>query len=442
MKRIQVTLFFLVAISFHNESRAFQSKANYDDTKIPAYELPELLECNDGTQIRTKEEWTAKRRGEILELFKTHVYGTMPAAPPKSFRPQIEVVKTTTIKIVVDPQRENGEMVDVRLKEVKISLGSEASAPVANLLLLLPTKPNLHGAHPVFLAYNFQGNHSVLHSPEITKNQIWNRERERVIPDDATRGISSSRWPIGMIVKRGYGVATMYYGDIDPDFDDGFKNGIHALYPKLQERSDNWASIGAWAWGAHRAMDYFEVDSDVDQTRVAMMGHSRLGKTALWAGATDERFAVVISNNSGCGGAALARRRIGETVTRINEKFPHWFCKKHKLYGDNENTMPVDQHMLIALMAPRAVYIASAEEDRWADPHGEFLSAFHAQPAWELFNQKGLGLTKPDMPEIESPLGHRVGYHIRKGKHGVKAYDWELFLNFFRANTNGDPETE
>jgi len=217
-----------------------------------------------------------------------------------------------------------------------------------------------------------------------------------------------------MIVKRGYGVATMYYGDVDPDFDDGFKNGVHSLYPKLQDRSDNWTSIGAWAWAAHRVMDYFEIDSDVDQMRVAMLGHSRLGKTALWAGATDERFAVVVSNNSGCGGAALARRQMGETVARINQKFPHWFCKHHKLYSDNENSMPVDQHMLIALIAPRAVYIASATEDRWADPKGEFLSAFHAQSAWAI--------------------GYRVGYHIRKGKHDVKAYDWNLFLNFFRVN--------
>ena len=430
MKRFQIILLFLAAISFHNESNAFQNNVNYDEAKIPEYELPELLKCNDGTPVKTQEDWTTKRRGEILKLFETHVYGTMPPAPPKSFRPKIEVVKTTTIKALVDPEGKSDETVDVRLKEVKIFLGLEKSAPVLNLLLFLPTNPRGH--HSVVLAYNFRGNHSVHKSPEITKNQIWNREGERLMPNDKTRGAASRRWPIGMIVRRGYGVATMYYGDVDPDFDDGFKNGIHSLYPKLQDRSDNWSSIGAWAWAAHRVMDYFEVDSDVNQKRVAMMGHSRLGKTALWAGATDERFAIVISNNSGCGGAALARRQIGETVARINEKFPHWFCKQHKQYSDNENAMPVDQHMLIALIAPRAVYVASAAEDRWADPRGEFLSAYHAQPVWKLFNQKGLGLTQPDMPEIERPLGHQIRYHIRKGKHDVKAYDWKLFLNLFR----------
>jgi len=434
MKRFQVILLFLFVVSFHNESKAFQHSANYDEAKIPEYELPELLRCNDGTLVKTKEEWTAKRRGEILELFKTHVYGVMPPAPPENSRPKIKVVKTTTIKMLVDPESGNNETVDVRLKEVKIFLGVEGAEPVANLLLCLPTNPTGHSRHPVVFAYNFSGNHTVHQSLEITKSQIWNREREMITPEDKTRGVSSSRWPIGMIVKRGYGVATMYYGDVDPDFDDGFKNGVHSLYPKLQDRSDNWTSIGAWAWAAHRVMDYFEIDSDVDQMRVAMLGHSRLGKTALWAGATDERFAVVVSNNSGCGGAALARRQMGETVARINQKFPHWFCKHHKLYSDNENSMPVDQHMLIALIAPRAVYIASATEDRWADPKGEFLSAFHAQSAWGLFNQKGLGLTQAEMPEIESSIGYRVGYHIRKGKHDVKAYDWNLFLNFFRVN--------
>ena len=434
MKVLRTALFILVAMSIHDKSQAFQNNTNYDEAKIPAYQLPELLTCNDGTRVETKEDWTGKRRGEILQLFKEHVYGQMPVAPARNVRPQFEVVKEVTIEAKIDPRGDGNNTVAVRMKEVKISLGADKSGPVVTLLLFLPTNSNVSPPHPIFLAYNFNGNHTVHESPEITKSDTWNRKGKKLTPDDKTRGGSSSRWPIGMIVERGYAVGTMYYGDVDPDFDDGFKNGVHALFPKLQDRPDNWTSIGGWAWAAHRVMDYFENDSDIDQKRVALLGHSRLGKAALWAGATDERFALVISNNSGCGGAALARRQIGETVARINEKFPHWFCAKHKDYGGNENKMPVDQHMLIALMAPRPVYIASAKEDRWADPRGEFLSAFHAEAAWNLFNEKGLGLAEPKMPAIERLIGHRVGYHIRNGKHDVTVYDWKAFLNFFGRN--------
>jgi hypothetical protein len=394
---------------------------NIDESKVPEYTLPNPLICLNNTKITTPTDWFAKRRPEILQLFEHHVYGKIPG------KPEIITYKVHSVE-------ENAIKGKAVRKEITIYLKNRKKDLTLNLLIFLPAhhpKPL-----PVFIGLNFYGNHSIHPDPGIILSKQWMpKDRKLCIvknrATESSRGVRAHRWPVEYLIERGYGLATMYCGDIDPDYDDGFQNGIHPLfYTKGQVRpaSDEWGTIGAWAWGLSRAMDYFEQDEDIDHQRVDVIGHSRLGKTALWAGANDQRFAIVISNNSGCGGAALFRRKFGERISHIVNVFPHWFCENFKRYINRENDLPVDQHMLIALIAPRPVYIASAEQDAWSDPHGEFLSAKYADQVYKLLETDGLNTDK--MPEINHPILSTIGYHIREGDHDVLRYDWEKYLDF------------
>ena len=402
-----------------------QAKAtNYDESKVPQYTLPELLVTADGQKVTDAKTWQKFRRGEVLELFREHMYGRSPGRPE---RVEYAVVET-------DPSVLGGK---ATRKQVTIRLGQGEKTLDIDLLLYLPNK--VKGPVPVFLGLNFMGNHSVSDDPAIllSKSKWFRNKPEAGYVDnratEKSRGSSSARWPIEMAIDRGFGVATVYYGDIDPDYDDGFKNGVHALFESNDAKDakrpgDAWGTISAWAWGLSRVMDYFETNDDIDQNRVAVLGHSRLGKTALWAGAQDERFAIVISNDSGCGGAALSRRAFGETLAVMNRSFPHWLCGNAKQYSNNESALPVDQHMLVALVAPRPVYVASANDDRWADPKGEFLSAKNAEVVYQLFDKQGLGVD--EMPPLDTSVGKQIGYHIRTGKHDITPFDWTQYLNF------------
>lgn len=394
---------------------------NYDEANVPSYELPNPLVSESGNPITSTEDWKNLRRPEILALFEDHVYGRRPAKP-----------ENPTYTVTSESMNALGGKA-IR-KQITIRFDENAFPQAIHVLLYIPN--SIQGSSPIFVGYNFNGNHTIHTDPSIHLSTSWMRTNSNGNSNhqatDEARGKSSNRWPVERIVERGYALATAYYGDIEPDHSEGWKDGIRSHYDTDAEGKplelEEWSAITAWAWGLSRIVDYLETDSAIDTKRIALIGHSRLGKASLWAGATDERFGITISNNSGCGGAALSRRAFGETVKRINTRFPHWFNRTFKSYNDNEAGIPVDQHQLIALMAPRAVYVASAQEDLWADPNGEFLSAKAASRVYELFGLDGVGTNT--QPPLNSPIGGHVGYHFRTGKHDVTLYDWERYLDF------------
>ncbi|SDM13023.1 hypothetical protein SAMN05421823_110254 [Catalinimonas alkaloidigena] len=391
-------------------------EGNYDEAKVPPYTLPDPLRFENGKKVTTLEAWQ-QRRAEILELAEREMYGRMPGRPDG-------------MRFTVFEESDTALGGKARRRQVRVSFTDDPAGPGMDLLLYVPADAN--EPVPVFLGLNFQGNAAIQSDPAIRLTESWQYKGHKGVVDnrmtEAARGATASRWPVEMIVERGYGVATIYCGDIDPDYDDGFKNGVQALYPDLQNRGDNFSTMAAWAWGLSRALDYLETDENVDAQKVMAFGFSRTGKAALWAGANDERFAMVISNESGAGGAALSKRIYGEDVDRLNRVFPHWFNQNFKKYSHREAALPFDQHEIIALIAPRPVYIASAEGDQGSDPRGEFLATQAASPVYELLGKKGLPAKK--FPALHQPVMGTLGYHIRAGQHDVLPYDWQHFLDF------------
>jgi hypothetical protein len=392
---------------------------NNDEAKVPPYVLPDPLLESNGRHISNSQQWMQYQRGAMLKLFADNVYGRMPGKP--------ENIHFKTYS--VDSFALGG--IAIR-KQVTVFFSKGDSSPSMDLLLYLPRRAKK--PVPVFIGLNFYGNETINADTGIHMSDRWvmNDEGFGIVNNRATessRGKDSSKWAVEEIIRRGYGLATVYYGDLEPDNPDGWKTGIRTTMKKeLSINENEWGAIGAWAWGLSRMMDYLETDPAVDAKKVVITGHSRLGKACLWAAANDQRFAIVVSNDSGEGGAALSKRWFGETIERINTSFPHWFAPAYKQYNKHPELLPVDQHILLALMAPRPLYVASASEDWWADPKGEFLSAKNAEPVYALFGKKGLGVD--EMPPVDHPVGETIRYHIRTGKHDFTLYDWQQYLDF------------
>jgi hypothetical protein len=389
---------------------------NTDEAKVPAYTLPDPLVTASGKRVTTAADWQQARRPEILRLFDENVYGRAPGRPSGM----------TSEMTSIDRHALSGKALR---KEIAIYLNGRKEGPRVDVLLYVPAGTN--GRVPVFAGLNFGGNQTVAEDPGIRTSTRWMREGKGIVDHHATeqtRGASASQWQVEKILAAGYGLATAYYGDLEPDRAGARDEGVRGTFTVSGDPATQWGAIGAWAWGLSRILDYLETDSNVDAKRVIVMGHSRLGKTALWAGAQDTRFAAVISNDSGEGGAAISRRRFGENIADLNRAFPHWFCANYSKFNDNEGALPVDQHMLIALIAPRPVYIASAAEDLWADPKGEFLAGLNADPVYRLLGTDGLGVR--DWPAVGTPVLTTIGYHVRPGKHDVTAYDWDQYLKW------------
>lgn len=409
----------MILLTAASAAAAVPAGFNDDESKVPPYKLPDPLVSADGTRVATAAEWTEKGRPETLALIEREMFGKAPPRPVLSFK--VEEAPTPALGNTV-----------VR-KQVSISLNGKPDGPAMDLLLYVPA--GAKGPVPVVFGLNFNGNQGASRDPGIHLCRSWLRDDKKAGIEgnratEASRGNEAGRWQIEYAASRGYAVATICYCDIDPDFDDHWKNGVHALHPEVEatRTGGTWGSIAAWAWGMSLGMDYLEKEPAIDPKRVVCQGHSRLGKTALWAGANDPRFALIISNDSGAGGAALNKRIFGETVARLNSSFPHWFCGNFTRYSNHEADLPFDSHQIIALLAPRPVLIHSATEDQWADPKGEFLGGLGADPVYKLLGTPGMELKEP--PPAGTPATGTIGYFLRAGAHDVTREDWVSYLDF------------
>ena len=391
---------------------------NYDESKVGVYKLCDPLVMSDGRPVKDAKTWTAKRRPELVRLFEENQYGRAPGRPAAM---TFEVFDKGTPAL-------EGKAVR---RQVTVYFSADKNGPKMDLLIYLPaaaTKPV-----PLLLNVAFGANAATVNDPDIKLGEVWGRDKKKV---PATRNGMFGRVNVAPILEKGIGWATVYYGDIDPDFLGGVSLGVRALYLKpgqTEPAPDEWGAISAWAWGISRAVDYFETDKGVEAKRIAIMGVSRLGKTVMWAGAHDTRIAAVIASCSGEGGAALSRRNYGETIAHLvaPTRFPYQFCANYAKWAKYPSESPVDANMLVALMAPRPLLLQTGSEDGWSDPKGEFLAAVAAGPVYKLFGKQGLDTA--EWPAPGEPILHDIAYYMHAGGHGTIPSDWEIFLKFLDA---------
>jgi hypothetical protein len=382
------------------------------------YPLPDELVTSGGKPVESKDDWYKIRRPELMALFSENVYGRTPTSKP-------HVHYSTP---AIDDHALGGTAIR---KQVTVFFSPDEHGPQMKLLVYVPARA--HRPVPVIVGLNFAGNHTVSHDPGIELGHIWNN-RARHRADEISRGKAANQWQIDKILAQGYALATVYYGDIEPDFPGGIKHGVRPLYfakGQTKPAPNEWGAIGAWAWGLSRVVDYLETDRSIDSGKVVLFGFSRLGKAALWSAAQDERFQAVLSNESGKGGASLYRANSGETIEHLNTAFPHWFCGNFHQYTRHPDRVPVDGNLLLSLIAPRPLYIGSAEGDTSSAPNAEFLSEVRASRVYQLLGKPGLPTDQ--MPPVNHALNGWLGYHDRAGKHDVTAYDWEQYLRFADA---------
>ena len=389
-------------------------------------ELPDPMVMQDGTKISTVSDWNLKRRPELKSLFQHYMYGNLPAKPQ---RWSVEEV------LFSDSRFLDGK---ATISESRLAFYGPDLKHRLHVLLVVPNQRT--GPVPLFVGMNFCGNHALTLHPKVHLPTGWvykscvGSENERAT--EAGRGSQDSTWNLDLIIERGYGLACFYSGDLDPDTPD-FSDGIEPSFYRPGQTTpmpSDAGAIAAWAWGYHRVVDFLidQHGQTIDPKRIAAVGHSRNGKTTLLAAAMDERIALAIPHQAGCGGTAPSRvdidRKDVETIRRINTAFPHWFCDNFPKFNEQPDRLPFDQHSLVALCAPRPVLFSNATDDQWANPDGQFEMLKAADPVYRLF-QAG-GLDAKVRPELRTLSGGTLGYYIRPGKHAMDREDWGVFLNF------------
>lgn len=390
---------------------------NYDEAQAGTYTLPDPLRLPDGKAVRDAKTWYNERRPQIVRLFEENQFGRSPELPSDL---PYDTFDTGTPAF-------DGKAIR---KQTTIYFSRDKNGPKMDLLVYVPAEA--HKPVPLLLNIGFSANSVTVNDPGVKEGEVWNRDHKRV---PAKQGMAIGRVNVIPLVDAGFGFATVYYGDIDPDFEGGLPFGVRALYLKpgqTQPAPDEWGAIAAWGWGLSRALDYLEKDPGIDAKRVALYGASRLGKTVLWAGARDTRFAAVIACCSGEGGAALSRRNSGETIAHLVApgRFPYQFCANYAKHAPHPDQSPVDANMLVALMAPRPLLLQTGDTDYWSDPKGEFLAEKAAGPVYTLLGK--LGLDTNDWPAAGVLIMHTLAYYMHAGGHGTLPGDWPIFIKFLQ----------